>query len=155
MDRTWWKSEECIYSDPGIWKGKDVTSLLVLFFPLTRQVLLFSLYIQLTLEQHEFELHRSTYMWIFLLSGKHYSITQFSVGWIQRCRMADMEEPQIRRNLGYKYIKFVYKFDTMRKVSTSASTLFKGQLYTPTLKYTRKHTHCENQLVSSHAHFLF
>ena len=31
--------------------------------------------------------------------------------------MADMEEPQIRRNLGC--IKFVYKFDTMRKVSAS------------------------------------
>lgn len=39
---------------------------------------------KLTLEQREFELHRSTYMWIFF-DSKYYTATQSVVGCILGC----------------------------------------------------------------------
>ena len=43
------------------------------------EVLSVHTYVQLTLEQHGFELHGSTYMWIFF-SSKYYSTTRSAVG---------------------------------------------------------------------------
>ena len=60
-------------------------------------------------EQHGFELHRSTYMWIFL-NGKYYSTTQSTVVKFEHT------EPQIWRNLGYREptVNYVRIFNPVR-----------------------------------------
>ena len=46
--------------------------------------------VQLTVEQHRFELHRSTYMQIFF-NSKYYNTAQFGVGCICGCGTVDTE----------------------------------------------------------------
>ena len=54
-------------------------------------------WLQLTLEQHGFELHGSTYMQGFF-NSKYCSTIWTTVGWIWACGTTDMEELQLLRN---------------------------------------------------------
>lgn len=76
--------------------------------------------IQLTLEQHGFELCRSIYIWI-LFSCKHYSTTRSEVGWIPGCRTTDTEGLRI----GSAYYKLWVDFPLCRGLAPLTSVLFK------------------------------
>ena len=91
---------------------------------------IYTLEVQLTLEQHRFEQCGSTYTQIFF-NSKHYSTIQSPVGWIWRCRTTDMEEPCIRRNWVYRraYHKLYRDFRQHGGSAPLTPVLFKGQLY--------------------------
>ena len=90
------------------------------FLPLCTFVLLLSntllLGIQLTLEYHRFELHGSSYKWIFF-NSMHHSITRFLVGWLSLWM----------RNCGYgrPTIKLYMDF-LLHRVSTLSLHSFQG-----------------------------
>lgn len=75
--------------------------------------------IQLTLEQHGFELHGSTSVWIFS-NSKDDSATWSAVSWIAGCRgAANMK--------GWLWV--TGEFSPARRVSTLTLASFKGQPY--------------------------
>ena len=79
---------------------------------------------QLTLQQHGFELHRSTYMWIFL-SSKYYSNTQPTVGWTHRQGTMDAEESHVwRANYIIHWFSAVLRVGTPHSHVIQVSPLF-------------------------------
>ena len=89
--------------------------------------------IQLTLEQHGFELCRCTYTWIFFF---HQILQYYSIhGWLNlKMWNLEREEPKIRR-ADYK----LYTDFQLYGVKAPNPILFKGQLYMYVYIYT--HTH--------------
>ena len=75
---------------PGAWKRNTLQSSVTINSELWSQMELFSIYIQLTLEQHGLELHMFTYRRMFFFSGK-YSTTRSMVAWLCDCGTAEVD----------------------------------------------------------------
>ena len=90
---------------------------------------------QLPLEQHRFELWRSTYMWIFF-NRKYYSTTQSAVSWIQGCGTMDMRNSRYRRTADMRTDYKLYEvFQLCEGWAPLTLSLFKDQLYVCCLVY--------------------
>ena len=76
-------------------------------------------FVQWTLEQHGFERHRSSNLWIIFLINACSSTTQWSPKWTCWCTATIMRDDH----------KLMCGFLTAQEVSTPTPTLLKGQQY--------------------------